>query len=79
MSTVLEARFTVFDQVWIKSFQNEKFPNRVVQKTNTFIPLNKFLRNRAILTILWKIMLNKTDHSSVCVLDNLGDSRNHIM
>jgi len=40
MSAVLEARYTVFDQVSTKSFQNEKFPNSVVRKTNTFIPLN---------------------------------------
>jgi len=49
------------------------------RKRTHLFRLIKFLRNGVIYMILWKVMLNQTGHRALCVLYNLGDSRNHIM
>jgi len=77
--TVLGDRYTVFQQVSIKNLWKENSRSVLYRKLETFIPLIKFLRNNEIYMILWKIMLNRTGHSALCVVDNLGDSRKHIM
>ena len=80
MSAVLEDRYTVLIKSGRKLLRKKKLSERVFEKNKTFLfRLMSFSRNRAICVIIRKIMLNQTEQSALCVVDNLGVSRTQNM
>jgi hypothetical protein len=80
MNAVLEEQYTFLMKSRKKLLRMKIFSNRFVEKNKTllFQSIN-FSRNHAICVIMWKIMLNQTGQSALCVVDNLGVSRTQNM